>query len=124
MHIDFAPQSNGTYNNAGSSRQLANYMEHEDLERMEKGIYTEVFFNLTDDNIYKSKVIKDIDSNIEQLLKTDAKFFAIHVSPSENELKIMGSTEQEQAKAMKHYIREVFIPEYAKNFNKGYPLRI
>ena len=119
MHIDFAPPSNGTYNNAGSSRQLANYMEHEDLERMEKGIYTEGFFNLTDDNIYKSKVIKDIDSNIGQLLKTDAKFYAIHVSPSEKELQAMGSTEQEQAEAMKRYIREVFIPEYAKNFNKG-----
>ena len=118
MHIDFAPPSNGTYNNAGSSRQLANYMEHEDLERMEKGIYTEGFFSLTDDNIYKSKVIKDIDSNIGQLLKTDAKFYAIHVSPSEKELRTMGNTEQEQAEAMKLYIREVFIPEYAKNFNK------
>lgn len=118
MHIDFAPPSNGTYNNSGSSRQLANYMEHEDLERMERGIFTEGFFNLTDDNIYKSKVIKDIDSNIGQLLKTDAKFYAIHVSPSENELRTMGNTEQEKAEAMKRYIREVFIPEYAKNFNK------
>ena len=118
MHIDFAPPSNGTYNNAGSSRQLANYLEHEDLERMEKGIYTEGFFNMTDDNIYKSKVIKDIDSNIGQLLKTDAKFYAIHVSPSEKELRVMGNTEQEKAEAMKRYIREVFIPEYAKNFNK------
>ena len=118
MHIDFAPPSNGTYNNAGSSRQLTNYLEHEDLERMEKGIYTEGFFNLEDDNIYKSTVIKDIDSNIGQLLKTDAKFYAIHVSPSEKELRVMGNTEQEQAKAMKRYIREVFIPEYAKNFNK------
>ena len=119
MHIDFAPPSNGTYNNAGSCRQLTNYMEHEDLERMEKGIYTDGFFSLTDDNIYKSKVIKDIDSNIGQLLKTDAKFFAIHVSPSESELRAMGNTEQEKAEAMKRYIREVFIPEYAKNFNKG-----
>lgn len=118
MHIDFAPPSNGTYNNAGSSRQLANYLEHEDLERMEKGIYTEGFFNLTDDNIYKSTVIKDIDSNIGQLMKTDAKFYAIHVSPSEKELRAMGNTEQEQAEAIKRYIREVFIPEYAKNFNK------
>lgn len=118
MHIDFAPLSNGTYNNSGSCRQLANYLEHEDLERMEKGIYTEGFFNLTEDNIYKSKVVKDIDTNIGQLLKTDAKFFAIHVSPSENELQTMGSTEQEKAEAMKRYIREVFIPEYAKNFNK------
>ena len=118
MHIDFAPPSGGTYNNAGSSRQLANYMEHEDMERMQQGIYTDGFFNLTDDNIYKSKVIKDIDSNIGQLLKTDAKFFAIHVSPSENELRVMGNTEQEKAEAMKRYVREVFIPEYAKNFNK------
>jgi len=118
MHIDFSPPSNGTYNNAGSSRELVNYMEHEDLERMEKGIYTEGFFNLTKDNIYKSTVIKDIDTNIGQLLKTDAKFYAIHVSPSEKELQAMGCTEQEQAQAMKRYIREVFIPEYAKNFNK------
>lgn len=119
MHIDFAPPSGGTYNNAGSSRQLIAYCEHEDLERMEKGIYTEGFFNLTEDNINKSTVIKDIDTNIGQLLKTDAKFFAIHVSPSENELRIMGNTEQEKAEAMKRYVREVFIPEYAKNFNKG-----
>lgn len=93
-------------------------MEHEDLERMEKGIYTEGFFNLIDDNIYKSKIIKDIDSNIGQLLKTDAKFYAIHVNPSESELRTMGNTEQEQAEVIKRYIREVFIPEYAKNFNK------
>lgn len=31
----------------------------------------------------------------------------------------MGNTEQEQAESMKRYIREVVIPEYAKNFNKG-----
>jgi hypothetical protein len=94
-------------------------MEHKDLERMEQGIYTEGFFNLTEDNIYKSQVIKDIDTNTGQLLKTDAKFYAIHVSPSEQELRAMGNTEQEQAEAMKRYIREVVIPEYAKNFNKG-----
>ncbi|MDD2245099.1 MAG: DUF5712 family protein [Bacteroidales bacterium] len=119
MNIDFPPPSKSTYNNAGSSRKLCNYLEHEDMERMEQGIYTEGFFNLTDDNIYKSQVIKDIDTNIGQLLKTDAKFYAIHVSPSEKELKTMGNTEQEQAEAMKRYIREVVIPEYAKNFNKG-----
>lgn len=119
MNIDFPPPSKGTYNNAGSSRQLASYCEHEDLERMEQGIYTEGFFNLTEDNIYKSQVIKYIDRNIGQLLKTDAKFYAIHVSPSEKELKAMGNTEQEQVEAMKRYLREVVIPEYAKNFNKG-----
>ncbi|CAK7068041.1 MAG: hypothetical protein PARBA_02616 [Parabacteroides sp.] len=119
MNIDFPPPSNGVYNNAGSSRQLATYCEHEDLQRMEQGIYTEGFFNLNQDNLHKSQVVKDIDGNIGQLLKTDAKFYAVHVSPSEKELQVMGRTEQEQAEAMKRYIREVFIPEYAKNFNKG-----
>lgn len=118
MNIDFPPPSKGTYNNVGSSRRLCNYLEHEDMERMEQGIYTEGFFNLTEDNLYKSQVVKDIDNNKAQLLKTDAKFYAIHISPSAKELQAMGNTEQEQAEAMRKYIREVVIPEYAKNFNK------
>lgn len=119
MNIDFPPPSNGVYNNAGSSKRLAAYLEHEDLERMENGIYTEGFFNLTEENLYKSQVVKDIDNNKAQLLKTDAKFYAIHISPSAKELQAIGTTEQEQAEAMRRYIRTVFIPEYAKNFNKG-----
>lgn len=119
MNIDFPPPSKGTYNNAGSCKRLAQYLEHEDLERMEKGIYTEGFFNLTEENLYKSQVVKDIDNNKSQLLKTDAKFYAIHISPSAKELQAMGATEKEQAEAMRRYIREVFILEYAKNFNKG-----
>lgn len=118
MNIDFPPPSNGIYNNAGSSRRLAAYLEHEDLERIQKGVYTEGFFNLTEENIYKSQVIKDIDNNKAQLLKTDAKFYAIHISPSAKELQTMGTTEKEQAEAMRRYVREVFITEYAKNFNK------
>lgn len=119
MNIEFPPPSNGIYNNAGSSSRLARYLEHEDNERMGKGIYTEGFFNLTEEDLYKSQVVKDIDNNKAQLMKTDAKFYAIHVSPSEQELRAMGSTEQEQAEAMRRYVRDVFIPEYAKNFNKG-----
>lgn len=119
MNIDFPPPSKGTYNNAGSCRRLAAYLEHEDFERMEKGIYTEGFFNLTEENLYKSQVVKDIDNNKSQLMKTDAKFYAIHISPSAEELRVMGTTEEEQAEAMRKYVREVFIPEYAKNFNKG-----
>ena len=55
----------------------------------------------------------------DTLIKTDAKFYAIHGSPLEYELRTIGNIEQEQAEAMKHYIHEVFIPEYTKNFNKG-----
>ena len=44
MHIDFAPPSNGTYNNAGGCRQLVNYMEHEDLERIGRASIPKAFF--------------------------------------------------------------------------------
>ena len=54
----------------------------------------------------------------DTLIKTYAKFFAIHSSPSEKELQVMGSTGQEKAETMKRYIRKVLILEYAKNFNK------
>jgi len=119
MNIDFPPPSNGIYNNAGSCRQLANYMEHEDMERITEGVFVEGFFNLSDDDVSKAEVIQQIDGNIGQLMKTDAKFYAIHVSPSEKELTQMGKTEKEQSDAMKRYIREVFIPAYAQNFNKS-----
>ncbi len=49
----------------------------------------------------------------DTLLKTNAKFYAIHDSPSEKELRAMGNIEQKQTEAMKRYIREAFIPEYA-----------
>lgn len=119
MNIDFPPPSKGTYNNAGSCRQLANYCDHEDMERIAEGIFVEGFFNLTNDDVPKAEVIRQIDSNIGQLMKTDAKFYAIHVSPSEKELSQMGKTEKEQSEAMKRYIREVFIPAYVHNFNKN-----
>jgi len=119
MNIDFPPPSKGTYNNAGSCRQLANYCEHEDMGRIAEGIFVEGFFNLTDDDVPKAEVIHQIDSNIGQLMKTDAKFYAIHVSPSEKELAQMDKTEKEQSEAMKRYVREVFIPAYAHNFNKN-----
>lgn len=118
MNIDFPQPSNGIYNNARSCRQLVSYLEHEDLERISEGVFVEGFFNLTDNDVSKTEVIQQIDSNIGQLMKTDAKFYAIHVSPSEKELAQIGRTEKEQSDAMKRYIREVFIPAYAQNFNK------
>jgi len=38
--------------------------------------------------------------------------------PITKELQVMGTTEAEQAEAMKQYIREEFIPTYAENLNK------
>ena len=52
-------------------------------------------------------------------LKASGEMKTKPTQASVKELQAMGNTEQEKAEAMKRYIREVFIPEYAKNFNKG-----
>ena len=49
-----------------------------------KCFFVERFFNLSDDDVSKAEVIQQIDNNIGQQMKTDAKFYTIHVSPSEN----------------------------------------
>ncbi|MFR1237175.1 MAG: DUF5712 family protein [Barnesiella sp.] len=63
-------------------------------------------------------VIKDIDINIEQLLKADTQFYAIRVSSIGKGTLGNGDHRTGTGRSHERYIREVFIPEYAKNFNK------
>ena len=49
----------------------------------------------------------------------EAKFYVITVAPSRAELREMGATKEEQAAAMKEYIRTEVMPKYAEGFNKG-----
>lgn len=53
---------------------------HEDMERIQQSIYTESLFILADENLYKTQVINDIDTNIGQILMTDVKLNSIHVN--------------------------------------------
>jgi hypothetical protein len=74
MCIDFASPFKRTYNKVGSSRQIVTYIEHENLKRIEQGIYTEGFFYQIENNIYKAKEMKEIYANIWQLLKRMPNF--------------------------------------------------
>lgn len=119
MNVKIQGGGGGTYANTGSCTGVVTYLQHEDLERIRQGQQAEPFFNQSRDYISPNEVTYKIDHNRAQLHKTDAKFFVITVSPSEKELAAMGATQEQQARAMKEYIRKDVIPTYAENFNKG-----
>lgn len=119
MNVKIQGGGGGTYANTGSCTGVVTYLQHEDLERIRQGQQAEPFFNQSRDYISPNEVTYKIDHNRAQLHKADAKFFVITVSPSEKELAAMGATQEQQARAMKEYIRKDVIPTYAENFNKG-----
>lgn len=119
MNVKIQGGGGGTYANTGSCTGVVTYLQHEDLERIRQGQQAEPFFNQYRDFVSPKEVTYKIDHNRAQLHKTDAKFFVITVSPSEKELAAMGASPEEQARAMKEYIRKDIIPAYAENFNKG-----
>ena len=107
MNVKIQGGGGGTYANTGSCTGVVTYLQHEDLERIRQGQQAEPFFNQYRDFVSPKEVTYKIDHNRAQLHKTDAKFFVITVSPSEKELAAMGASPEEQARAMKEYIRKV-----------------
>ncbi|VFA44286.1 DUF5712 family protein [Chryseobacterium indologenes] len=119
MNIKIQGGENGKYSNSGSSTNLVNYLEHEDMERLKDGKAIEHFFSHDHDKVSSAEVIEAIDNNKQKLMKEDAKFFVITVSPSEKELQQIGKTPQERSDALKNYIRNEVMQKYAENFGKG-----
>lgn len=119
MNIKIQGGGGGVYANTGSCIGVTNYLQHEDLERLENGKEAEPFFNQERDSVSAKEVTFKIDKNRAQLHKTDAKFFVITVSPSDKELSAMGKTQVEQAEKLKEYIRDDVMQKYAEGFGKG-----
>ena len=119
MNVKIQGGGNGTYANTGSCVSVTNYLQHEDLERMKKGERTEPFFNQFRDYVSAREVTFKIDNNKAKLSRADAKFYVITVSPSEKELRSMGRTPQERAEALRRYIRQDVMRNYAEGFGKG-----
>ena len=67
MNTDFPPPSNGGGNNTGNWWQRENDLEHEKLERIEKDLYIEIFFNQIDEILYKLEIITCIDKDMAQI---------------------------------------------------------
>lgn len=106
------------YANTGSCANVASYLQHEDIDRMKEGKKPEPFFSQDQDRINVNELVSSIDNNRKGLKNSDAKFYVITVAPSRKELERMGRTKEEQAAAMKDYIRTEVMPQYVEGFKK------
>lgn len=125
--VNFTGGGKGKTANKGSCADLMNYLLHELEERIQSGQH-ELFdaqsclFNDTIDRLALEDAIKKIDRNRKGLKKDEAKFSHVDYNPSQGELDVMFkgcNTDLEREDAIRSFIRNSFIPEYAANF-KGY----
>lgn len=98
--------------NAGSCGGLVDYLEKEN--RLKALSEQEYWFNQQRDDVRPHEVRQEIDANTAKLKKTEAKFYLINISPSQQELQHLGNDPQK----LKAYARGV-MAEYAANFQKG-----
>ena len=118
MNIKIQGGGGGTYANTGSCIAVTNYLEHEELDRINNGQEREQFFTHDKDRVSVREATYKIDNNKAKLGRKDSKFFVITVSPSEKEIKSMGRTPQERSANFKQYINEGVMERYAENFGK------
>lgn len=118
MNIKIQGGGGGSYANTGSSIAVTNYLEHEELDRINNGQEREHFFTHDKEQVSAREATFKLDGNKAQLMKKDSKFFVITVSPSEKEIKAMGKTPEERSANFKKYINEGLMERYAENFGK------
>jgi hypothetical protein len=116
MHIKII-DSKEKYDNTGTCTKVVQYNEHEDKERFAAGLSPEPFFDGCG-VVDAATVTEKIDNNRAKLSRDEDKFFVVIVSPSAEEIALMGKTEAEQAAAFQRYIREEVIPQYADGFGR------
>ena len=104
------PKTNGkkVYSNKGSSQRCANYLVQEAKEEKKEALFfgTEAAGVMTADG-----VVAMLDNNVKGLAKETDKFHSLVLSPSSEELAIMGN----DTKGLQEYTRNV-MDLYAKNF--------
>ena len=103
--------------NTGSCGGYADYLEHENREKVESGMrdFTIPFFNPDAEPVSKSELVKSINSNTTQLHRDDAKFYSVILSFSDEEVKAMGDN-REDILAGVHKVVEGTMDLYAGNF--------
>jgi len=106
-----------TADNKGSSSGLVHYLDKEN--RADKEKQPELWFNQDRGNISSFDTMQALDNNVAKLMRTEAKFFLVNISPSQKELAFLkekygeeGAKEQLKAYAVK------MMDEYALNFKR------
>ncbi|WP_195809374.1 DUF5712 family protein [Hymenobacter polaris] len=104
------PKTNGkkAYDNKGSSARTTNYLAKEAKEQGEEAKF---FGAPGSGEKTREEVMAMIDSNVKGLGKDDAKFHSLVLSPSPDELRLIG----DNPKALEKYTQNV-MEDYAKNF--------
>ena len=118
MNVKIQGGGGGAYANTGSCAGVVGYLGHEDYDQLLKGLFGE-FFSDGREHVSGKEVTYKIDHNKAKLCKNDAKFFVMTVSPSSEELAHLGKTKEEQVIALKKYIRQEVMKNYAEGFGKG-----
>ena len=103
------PKTHGkaAYTNTGSCAQTLNYLQHEAVGEGREA----TFFSAESDELSAAQLLQSIDSNVKGLRATEAKFYSLVLSPSEQELAHIGSDPDK----LRDYTREV-MRQYAGNF--------
>lgn len=118
-YLKISSPSNQASKNKGSVKDLANYLEKENVD---KDIDSkELFFNHSDSDVFIEEVINKIDNNKKGLKNSETKFYEMSISFSQRELqhiKELFPTEAGQRQAIQDYVR-VSMDEYAKHFERG-----
>ena len=109
--------ANGVSNCKGSCSDLAHYIDHEDKDRLEAGLEPLPFTTPDGDEVTTKEVIAAIDANAKGLTRSTDKFFHLVVSPSQDEIQAMGSSDEEVYRNGLKLIKAI-SDNYAKNFNR------
>lgn len=110
--------ADGASNTKGSCSDLAHYIDHEDKERLAAGLEPLPYTTPDGDEVTTEEVIAAIDANTKGLSRSADKFFHLVVSPSQDEIRAMGSTDEEVYESGLKLIKAI-SDAYAENFHRA-----
>lgn len=118
MNVNIQSQGIAGGHNSGSCGGYANYLEHENKEKVEAGMEDQQipFFNPFAEPVGKEEVVRSVDMNTGQLHRDDAKFYSVILSFSDEEVKALGNS-REEILANVHDVVENTMDLYAENFH-------
>ena len=100
-----------------SSRSLAEYLNHEDEERLAQGKDPIPFLTPDGQEASTEEVIEAIDSNAKGLCIKDDKYYHLVIAPSAEEIEAMGEGDMTRYKNAIALMRAI-LDAYAENFNR------
>ena len=118
MNVNIQSQGIAGGHNSGSCGGYANYLEHENKEKVEAGMEDQQipFFNPFAEPVGREEVVKSVDMNTGQLHRDDAKFYSVILSFSDEEVKALGNS-RDEVLANVHNVVESTMDLYAENFH-------